>query len=73
MQIASDVIGYVMKSIVNYIESDSFPCKVVLDWGSSHQLSHFIRSQLATRPVCSLTRAELDHVTSLILKVMCLL
>lgn len=66
----SDVIGYIFQCITDYIESDSCPCRVALDWASSEQLTALIKSLLSTKPVCGLNNNEQGHISSLLLKVM---
>lgn len=71
MRRVSDVVAYILNSVAEYLESDRCPCKMALDWASAQQLTRLIRSLLSTKPVCGLDGAELSHIASMLLQVMC--
>lgn len=52
----------------NYLRSESCGCRIPVDFSSTQILLCLVRSVLTSKPACMLTRKEVDHISTLILR-----
>ncbi|XP_014352754.1 McKusick-Kaufman/Bardet-Biedl syndromes putative chaperonin [Latimeria chalumnae] len=51
-----------------YLNSEDCGCRIPVDFSSSKTLFSLVRTVLASKPACMLTKKEADHISSVVLK-----
>ncbi|NXR14971.1 TCPB protein, partial [Semnornis frantzii] len=59
---------HLLSLCMDYLKSESCGCRVSVDFSSVETLLCLVRSTLTSKPACMLNKAEVDHLTVLILK-----
>ncbi|XP_039080432.1 McKusick-Kaufman/Bardet-Biedl syndromes putative chaperonin isoform X1 [Hyaena hyaena] len=52
----------------SYLQSEFCGCRIRVDFSSTQTLLCLVRSIVASKPACMLTRQEIDHISALILR-----
>ncbi|NXX20312.1 TCPB protein, partial [Podargus strigoides] len=64
VKISKHLLGFCM----DYLKSEACGCRVSVDFGSVETLLCLVRSILTSKPACMLNKAEIDHLSTLILR-----
>ncbi|NXF93833.1 TCPB protein, partial [Eubucco bourcierii] len=59
---------HLLSLCMDYLKSEACGCRVSVDFSSVETLLCLVRSILTSKPACMLNKAEVDHLTVLILK-----
>ncbi|KAM5245664.1 molecular chaperone MKKS isoform 1-T1 [Ctenodactylus gundi] len=59
---------HLLSLCTNYLKSDACGCRIPVDFSSAQFLLCLVRSVLRSKPACMLTRQEIDHISTLIVK-----
>ncbi|NXF06609.1 TCPQ protein, partial [Smithornis capensis] len=62
------ITRHLLSLCMDYLKSEACGCRVSVDFGSVGALVCLVRSVLTSKPACMLNKAEVDHLTTLVLK-----
>ncbi|KFU91541.1 McKusick-Kaufman/Bardet-Biedl syndromes putative chaperonin [Chaetura pelagica] len=63
-----EISKHLLSLCMDYLKSEACGCRVPVDFGSVETLLCLVRSILTSKPACMLNKAEIDHLSTLILK-----
>uniref|UniRef100_U3F4E7 Molecular chaperone MKKS n=1 Tax=Callithrix jacchus TaxID=9483 RepID=U3F4E7_CALJA len=59
---------HLLSLCISYLKSETCGCRIPVDFSSTQILLCLVRSILTSKPACTLTRAETEHISALILR-----
>lgn len=59
---------HLLSLCTEYLKSEICGCRIRIDFGSTQLLLCLVRSLLTSKPACMLTREEVEHISTLILR-----
>ncbi|NXK94104.1 TCPB protein, partial [Formicarius rufipectus] len=64
----TNITRHLLSLCMDYLKSEACGCRVSVDFCSVETLVCLVRSVLMSKPACMLNKAEVDHLTMLVLK-----
>ncbi|NWS20076.1 TCPQ protein, partial [Pachyramphus minor] len=62
------ITRHLLSLCMDYLKSEACGCRVSVDFSSVETLVCLVRSVLTSKPACMLNKAEVEHLTTLVLK-----